>query len=315
MKTALIIGINGNFGSYMGKALQKQGWHIRALLRDAAKAPTWIDADSITIGQAQDEPKVRQAAEGVDLLVYAANPPYHRWSQDAMAMLEPAVRVAEQMGLQLVFPGNVYVFSPQVTPISEQVEMHPPTEKGLIRQRMEARLYRASQQGARVMIVRAGDFIGPDTAWTWLQMIARYKDGLIHMKQPHDRSHVHYWSYLPDLCANTVTLLEQQPDDWTVYHDPGLTLGEDDWRKACRALGVPLKVTRFPWWMVNMAVPFSPMVREVRKMRYLWQQPVVMDGSRMVRQLGADLQATPLTSVIEQTLLAMTTTQPSGQPA
>ncbi|HET8903035.1 MAG TPA: NAD(P)H-binding protein, partial [Saccharospirillum sp.] len=149
MKTALIIGINGNFGSQMALALREQGWAIRALMRDPAKAPAWLKSEFVIKGNAQDDSAVLQAAQGVDLMVYAANPPYHRWPQEAMAMLEPAVKAAEQLKLQLLFPGNVYVYAPQAAPIDEQVSMNPPTDKGLIRQQMEQRLQRASEQGAR----------------------------------------------------------------------------------------------------------------------------------------------------------------------
>lgn len=303
MKTALIIGINGNFGAQMALALREQGWSIRALMRDPAKAPGWLEAKAIVKGSAQDEAAVSGAAKGVDLLVYAANPPYHRWPQEAMAMLEPAVKAAEQLKLQLVFPGNVYVYAPQAAPIDEQVSMSPPTEKGVIRQRMEQRLQQATERGARVLVVRAGDFIGPNTTMTWLDLMTSVKGKKVTLKLPHDGQHVHYYSYLPDLCTNAAQLLNEPLQDWEVFHDPGLALSKADWQSAFQQLGVPLKVSVFPWWALKLAALFSPLLREVIKMRYLWQQPVVMNGDKLIQRLGSNRQSTALPVIIRQALL------------
>ncbi len=302
MKTALIIGINGNFGAQMALALREQGWAIRALMRDPAKAPAWLSPEAIVTGQAQDKAAVMRAADGVELLVYAANPPYHRWPEEAMAMLEPALQVAEHLKLQVVFPGNVYAYAPQAASIDERVAMAPPTEKGVIRQQMEQRLRQATERGARVLLVRAGDFIGPNTTMTWLDLIASVKGGKVKLKLPHDDQHVHYYTYLPDLCANTVQLLNEPLLDWEVFHDPGLALGKSDWQNAFQSMGVTARISAFPWWGLRLAAMFSPLLKEVMKMRYLWRQPVIMNGDKLIQRLGDRRQATALPEVVRETL-------------
>jgi hypothetical protein len=52
-----------------------------------------------------------------------------------------------------------------------------------------------------------------------------------------------------------------------------------------------------------MAALFSPLLKEVKKMRYLWQKPVVMNGDKWVQRLGSSYQSTPLPAVIQTTLL------------
>ncbi len=47
MKTALILGINGNFGLEMALALSKAGWSIKALVRDPNKTPSFVEAKLI----------------------------------------------------------------------------------------------------------------------------------------------------------------------------------------------------------------------------------------------------------------------------
>lgn len=303
MKTALIIGINGNFGGQMATALRERGWQIRALLRNPDKAPAWLAQQARFAGAAQDAAAVSRAADGVDLIVYGANPEYHRWAKEAMAMLEPAVQVAEQKHLRIVFPGNVYAFAPQDEAIDEQVSEQPPTAKGAIRLQMEQRLKRASERGAQILLMRAGDFIGPGTAWTWWDMMTKRKGNRITVQFPHNGQHRHYWSYLPDLSSNAALLLERDLPAWAVYHDPGLVISQSDWREALQGLNLDYRFRRFPWWALRASALFSPLFREVLKMRYLWQEPVIMNGDKLTDELGLALVRTPLAQIIEETLL------------
>jgi len=304
MKTALIIGIGGNFGSEMARALKQQGWAIKALVRNASKAPSGLSAEQIVVGDAANLVDVRQAAQGVELLVYAANAPYHRWQQDALPMLEPSLQVAQEQGLRLLFPGNVYNYSPSDQAIDERVEQQPVTDKGRIRLKMEQRLLAASQQGARITLVRAGDFLGLAMQQSWLKMMLKPKGAGWHMAMPHDSEHVHFWSYLPDLCANAALLLHQQEQQeqpggsLECWHDPGLALATDAWRQAFAVNGAEVKFGRFPWWLLRLIAPFHKLLNEVVKMRYLWQKPVLLDGTKMAQQLGADLQKTPLAEIL-----------------
>lgn len=298
MKTALIIGISGNFGGQMARTLSKNGWQIKTLMRDASKAPDWLASANIFTGSAQDESAVDQAAQGAELIVYAANPPYHKWHQEAMKMLEPTIRVAEKRGLRILFPGNVYSYAPQPTAIKESVTVKAPTDKGEIRVQMEERLKQASQNGASVTIIRAGDFFGPDMHLSWLKMILKKGKKGYSYSAPHDPQHVHFWSYLPDLCANAVKLVENPESNFDIWHDKGFALTLEDWRKAFSASGIALQIKKFPWPIFRILSLFSPMLREVIKMKYLWETNVVLDGTKLKNKLGKDLNSTALNEIV-----------------
>jgi nucleoside-diphosphate-sugar epimerase len=300
MKTALIIGGNGNFGTEMAIALQQSGWRVRALVRDAAKADQLLKFDKVVQGDATSQQDVEQAALGADVIVYAANPPYHRWPELAMKMLEPTILAAQKLQCRILFPGNVYGLSPSQANITEEKLNAPVTEKGRIRVLMETRLEQATNQGAKVSIVRAGDFIGPKMASSWLSHIFKNNKRGVTMAMPHDEQHEHFWTYLPDLCANAAQLLNMPQSDFDVWHDPGFCLKAEDWRNAFAANSISVKTTRFPWWMFTLLTLVSPMLKEVMKMRYLWQQRIVLDGQKMTGVLGDSLQKTPLTEIIMQ---------------
>lgn len=300
MKTALIIGLNGNFGSEMARAFIKRGWKVSALVRSPEKIPSDLSSVTIHQGDVRSPGSVAKAAQGCEAIVYAAHPAYHRWHEEAMDMLEPVAQAAASLGARLVFPGNVYNFAAQKGRINEDVQPNPPTDKGEVRERIEARLKQAVADGAKLTIVRAGDFLGPRTQFTWWDLILKGKNQRYVMRSPAvDAQHVHYWSYLPDTCENAVQLVEAAQNDVDVYHDPGFAVTQADWIAAFKANGVELKVKSFPWWALKLAAPFNPMFREVLKMRYLWQKNVVLDGSKLINTLCSTRVETPLPEVVK----------------
>ena len=83
MKTALIIGITGSFGSQMSLAMIAQGWNVKALMRDTSKAPDYLDKLDVIEGNINIKDDVLIAAQQADILVYAVSPAYHRWHLEA----------------------------------------------------------------------------------------------------------------------------------------------------------------------------------------------------------------------------------------
>ena len=69
-----------------------------------------------------------------------------------------------------------------------------------------------------------------------------------------------------------------------------------------RVLGnARLPMRSFPWWLLGPAAPFVPLFREMKEMRYLWQQPVRMDNLRLLQVLGEEPH-TPLDEAVRATL-------------
>jgi nucleoside-diphosphate-sugar epimerase len=61
---------------------------------------------------------------------------------------------------------------------------------------------------------------------------------------------------------------------------------------------------RFPWWMLPVLAPVSALFREMREMRYLWQQPIRMDNARLREAIG-DEPHTPWDVAVKTTPLSM----------
>lgn len=298
MKTALVLGITGGFGGHVAEALAANGWRLRALMRDAAKLPDRFKNVEVIAGDASRIEDVRRAAEGTQLIVYGINAPYPQWNNTVLPWLDVTAQVAEAQRLTIVFPGNVYNFDPADGPLfDERAPMHPVTPKGRLRQAMEARLQRASENGARVLIVRAGNFIGAHAHSTWLRYLIKPARHGYALSAAGPCSIKHAWAYLPDVAVTIAELLEQRTTlpAFGIFHFKGYEASFDDFAAAIRqATGKAVAMKKFPWWLLRLAAPFSPWVRSLFEMRYLWKSEVHLDETRLVASLPMPTPHTPL---------------------
>ncbi|MGA0602338.1 NAD-dependent epimerase/dehydratase family protein [Caulobacter sp. KR2-114] len=314
-RTALIIGATGNFGGHVLAALVKRGWTVRALARDpvaaARKAGQRMPVDWIA-GDAMTGADVLAAARGCDVIVHAANPPgYKNWRGLAVPMLANTIAAAKAVGARIVFPGNVYNFAPDAgEAIAEDAPQRPVTRKGAIRVEMEASLRAATQAGARVLIVRAGDFFGPASPngiHSWL--FSRRKGRVTAVQAPGPADVAHAFAYLPDLAETTARLLEREVDlaPFEVFHARGHVLGGAQGlaESVRRVTGQPrLPITAFPYPLIYALAPFVELFRELIEMRYLWRKPIALSNAKLVAFLGEEPH-TPLDAAVRATLSDM----------
>ncbi len=298
IKQALVIGATGSFGGHVAAALRDDGWQVKALMRHPEKVPLMCQGLEIVQGDARQIDDVRRAAAGVEVIVYGANIPYQHWHREALPLLETTVELAEELGLTLVFPGNVYGYDPADGPeFDEEAPFRPVSRKGVIRERMERRLLQASNRGAQILLIRAGDFIGAHAGSSWMQVLTKTTNRGYRLLRPGPADLVHTWANLPDL-ARAVSLLLRRRDQLPAYapfHFEGYRVTFNELIEAMEARsGRVVKVKPFPWWALNLLAPVVPFLRELREMRYLWQQEVTLDGTRLRESLGGEIPWTPL---------------------
>lgn len=312
---ATVLGMTGGFGNAVATALIGRGWKVRALSRDLAQAarrfPTsaaieWIEGDAL------DKGAVATATAGSSVIVHAVNPPnYRNWRGLAVPMLTNAIEAAKAGAQRLVFPGNVYNFDPaRSSLISENSPQSPPSRKGAIRVEMEDTLRAAARAGARVLIVRAGDYFGPNAPGSWFtNVLVKPGRPIRSITYPGDADVGHAWAYLPDLGETVGRLIEREADldDFDVFHFAGhyLERGIEMAEAVRRVAGVPkARIRRLPWFAIHAASPLVPLFRELAEMRYLWQAPLALDNRKLIGFLGEEPH-TPLDDALLQTLSAL----------
>jgi nucleoside-diphosphate-sugar epimerase len=309
-RIALVVGAAGGIGGETAAALARHGWTVRGLARrpqPAGAAIEWI------VGDAMNAADVSSAAQGAALIVHAVNPPgYRNWAAQVLPMIDNTIAAAKAVGARVVLPGTIYNFGPDAFPsLRENSPQHPTTRKGAIRVAMEQRLRAAAALGTPALIVRAGDFFGPNTTGNSYFSAAMVQPGapVKRIIDPARRGASHAWAYLPDLAETIARLMDRESElgGFETFHFAGHQLASGEMAAAIRgATGNPrLRAWPFPWPLVVALQPFVRLFHEMAEMRYLWRQPIALDGSKLEAFLGAALPATPLDAAVRDTLVGL----------
>jgi nucleoside-diphosphate-sugar epimerase len=159
---------------------------------------------------------------------------------------------------------------------------------------------------ARVAALRAPDFYGPGVGNSFLGDTSIGKLALgkpaVFIGSP---DVLHDYAYVPDIARAATTLLAA-PDSafgqaWHVPCAPTRTT-RDILKIAAKTLGVKLRISAMPAWMLGASGMFSPFLRELQEMRFQWDRPYRVDASRFGAAFWSD--PTPLETGVPETALA-----------
>lgn len=308
--TILILGATGGIGGTMARTMLARGWTVIAMVRDVERAvqnwrgtnqPQWIAGDALNVKD------VVASAKGTSAIFHGVNPQgYRHWDKLVLPMVDASLQAARQHGSRLLLPGTIYNFDAAVTPlIAETTPQHPRGPKSAIRVEMERRIVAAAPEVAS-LILRAGDFFGPDANQSWFTQ-AMAKQPLQRIINPGKPGVGHSWAYLPDLAEAFARLLELP--DGALARAERLQFGgfwDHDGRQMARLIReasghADLPEGSFPWWMMRLAAPFGGFPREVVEIAPFWRHPVRLDNSRLIALLGQE-PATPAAEAVKSSL-------------
>ena len=118
----------------------------------------------------------------------------------------------------------------------------------------------------------------------------------------------HQWAFIPDFAEAHVAVYERsaQLSACETFHFGGHVLTGVEWIALVRNIvGDPnRKVKSLPWTLLGMLGWFQPVMRELKKMRYLWDEELTLDGRRLERLLGGAYPTTTARAAILKTLEA-----------
>jgi nucleoside-diphosphate-sugar epimerase len=310
-RTALVLGATGGIGGETARALARHGWRIRALSRNghsvnSTQSWEWVKGDSM------DQASIVSAAQGANVILHAVNPPrYKNWATLVLPMIDNTIVAARASGARILLPGTIYNYGADAFPLlREDSPQRATTHKGKIRIALEQKLEAAAREGVRSLILRLGDFFGPKAGNTWFsQAMVRPNRRVKSIMNPGTKGTGHAWVYLPDAGETFAQLMDREDEfaDFDRFHfrghwDADGTEMISAIRKAAKNDSIPVR--SLPWWLFRLLSPFQETMRELYATRPLWQTPIQLDNTKLVRFLGKEPH-TPLEAAVESTLQGM----------
>jgi nucleoside-diphosphate-sugar epimerase len=308
-ETVLVLGATGSFAGAVAAELLSRKVPVRALVRDRQKLISRFGQPAlleIVEGDVQNIADLTAAAAGCTTIVQGVNYAYHEWFPHMETATENILSVAKNNNALIVFPGNVYSLGrAQGGPYTEAASHNPVSRKGKLRQWMEEKLQAYANDGGRVLNIRAGDYFGPTARNGYLDPLFGGAAKGKAMLALGNLSLSHQWAYVPDLARATVDLMQMSADlkPYEVVHFEGtITSSQRAFMSdISRVANSPDKVNKAPWLILRMVALFSPLIREVMEMKYLYEDTLLIKGPRF-DELLPHFKATPNDQAIAETI-------------
>ncbi|MFI9324444.1 NAD-dependent epimerase/dehydratase family protein [Kitasatospora aureofaciens] len=305
MSFHLVVG-HGPAGAATARLLAEQGHEVRVVTRGGRPAGPAVEGIEHLALDASDPARLTQAARGAAAIHGCAAPPLAQWAARWPAVTSALCAAAEDSGAVLVMLGNLYGYGPVEGPLTEGLPPAATGPKGRVRAAAWEQARALHEAGRiRAVEVRASDFFGPGVT-DGGHLASRAMPNLLKGRPVAvlgDPDTPHSWTYLPDVARAMAELATEERAwgrPWHVPTAPALPVRAMVERLAAEAGTGPVAVRRLSPVLLGAAGLFSPLLRELREVRYQFDRPFVMDSSAY--EAAFTLRATPLEQQLTATV-------------
>ncbi|MCB5169701.1 NAD-dependent epimerase/dehydratase family protein [Streptomyces bambusae] len=305
MSFHVVIGY-GPAGAATARLLAEQGHTVKVFTRSGAAGRTPEPGVEHVALDASDARRLTGAADGAAAIHGCAAPPYHRWAADWPPLAASLCAAAEATGAVLVMLGNLYGYGPVSVPMTEDLPLAATGPKGRLRAGLWEQARTLHEQGRiKAVEVRASDFFGPGVT-DGGHLAARVVPPLLRGKPVSalgDPDAPHSWTYLPDVARALVEVAGEERAwgrAWHIPTAPPRSVREMVERLTAQAGGRPVAVRRIPGPALALAGLFSPLLRELKEIRYQFEHPFEVDASAYEASFA--VRATPLDEQLKETV-------------
>lgn len=301
MSKHVIVGA-GQVGALLATLLSDDGQDVVVVSRSGS-GPDGVTKVSADAG---DRDRLTEITRGADVIYNCVNPQYHRWTQDWPPIARSLLGAAEANGAVLTILGNLYVYGPVDGPMTEDLPLASTGVKGQVRATMWNDAMAAHRAGrVRVTELRGSDYFGPGVL-SQGHIGERFVPALLAGKAAtylFDPDVVRSWTYVGDV-ARALAIAGRDERAWgRAWHvptDAPLTARQVA-ERLTRVAGAPRpKVRRVPRLLTEAMALGSPMMRELRELRYQFDRPFVLDSSDFQEMFGQ--RPTPIDEALAETV-------------
>ncbi|MEV8308227.1 NAD-dependent epimerase/dehydratase family protein [Streptomyces flavidovirens] len=302
MSLHVVIGF-GPAGAATARLLAENGHRVRVVTKSGRSPEPGIEH---VASDATDSKRLIEAAQGAAAIYSCAAPPYHRWVGEWPPLASSVCAAAEATGAVLVMLGNLYGYGPVDGPMTEELPLAATGPKGRVRTAVWEQARKLHDQGRiKAVEVRASDFFGPGVT-DGGHLAARVVPRLLRGKPVStlgDPDAPHSWSYLPDVAAALVEVADEERAwgrAWHVPMEPPLSTRQMVGRLAAQTGTGPVAGRRLPPAVLGVVSVFSPLIRELKEIRYQFDRPFVVDSSAYEAEFA--VRATPVDEQVKATV-------------
>jgi len=296
---------SGPVGASIARQLAEAGEAARVVTRSGRD----LGIAGVTSFRADitDPAAVGAATAGAHTVYFAAQPAYTNWPKGFPPLVDGVLEGIRGTGARLAVADNLYAYGPtHGTPIREDLPYGATTRKGTARAKVAERFIAAHAAGdLRVVIGRASDSFGPEVMDSPVGG-ERFFGPIISGKTVRvigDPDARHSLTYLPDFAAALIELARHDEafgEAWHVPTAPAVSIRRfAELVSAATGSGTP-RISRTSRPMLHVVGAFVPPLREMVEMLYAFDEPLILDSSKIERAFG--LRPTPLEESVAETI-------------
>jgi len=302
-----ILGANGTIGKLLARELMSYTDRVRLVSRKPLRIN---ETDELMAADLTQPGAVDRAVKGSEVVYLVVGFEYKAkvWEEKWPVLMRNTIDACAKHGAKLVFFDNVYMYDKdQISHMTEDTAINPPSRKGAVRKRISEMLLKAVEEGwIQALIARSADFYGPDNNNNFItQMVMKnLKEGKKAMWFI-GSDIKHSFTYTPD-AAKATAMLGNTPDAYgQVWHLPTGSrpvTGREMITMIASELGAEPKISLLPKFMLRPLGLFIPIMKEMREMIYQYDRDYFFDSSKFTRKFG--ISATPYEEGIKATCQA-----------
>ena len=284
----------GPVGRELVKRLSKRGDQIVVVQRE--KPRSLPENVQLVNADLENFDATQAALASSDVVVCTVGLPYVAkvWARVWPSIMRNLLDACSKSSARFVFADNLYAYGPQTRPLTEDMPSttygQKPRVRGVI-----TRLWQQAHNDGKVkaVAVRAADFYGPAAPTSVLTSygVVRLLKGKPALS-PYPPDNPHDFSYIPDFARALETLIDA-PDDaygqtWHVPNPRPTHSLRELLTMAANMIGVPPRVQVLSPVLATILSLFRSDVRELKEMRYQWDQPFIVDSSKFMKRFWSD---------------------------
>jgi nucleoside-diphosphate-sugar epimerase len=311
MDRIALVGAAGAIGRSIAAELRRTGRSYRVIGRGRAELERNFRADplaEIRPWNPDGAQSMRTALHSIDTIFYLIGVPYWQFELHPQLMRKTRDAAIAEGVQRILLIGTVYPFGrPRTDRVTEDHPREPHTFKGRMRKEQEDLVLSADAAGTiRGTILRLPDFYGPgvDNSFLASAFQAAIHGGRAQLVGPIDTPHE--FIFVPDVGPVAVALAGQPRAYGRAWNfaGPEPITQRAFVERIFQQAGYTPKLMVANKTMLRVLGLFSPLMREMVEMNYLFETPVLLDDSAIHGLLG-NIKKTSYNDGIRDTLRLM----------